>query len=164
MKLPQTLLTLKLLNGPLLEHKDQQLILSTVNYSNVGTSINQTKNVLKKYFDGQSRLTIYTDYSTIKYRTTLATQNCDVTFRRCDGFSRGSNVNKLKQFCKGNTNHSIKNQYQYKPNPVDSTGTSTTCDVCLSVMYFSRYTPIAILIHIKISKYCSSTSVTFGKK
>lgn len=115
MKLPQTLLTLKLLNGPLLEHKDQQLILSTVNYSNVDTSINQMKNVLKKYFDGQSRLTIYTDYSTIKYRTTLATQNCDVTFRRCDGFSRGSNVNKLKQFYKGNTNHSIKNQYQCKP-------------------------------------------------
>lgn len=81
MKLPQTLLTLKLLNGPLLEHKDQQLILSTVNYSNVDTSINQTKNVLKKYFDGQSRLTIYTDYSTIKYRTTLATQNCDITFQ-----------------------------------------------------------------------------------
>lgn len=48
MKLPQTLLTLKLLNGPLLEHKDQQLILSTVNYSNVDTSINQMKNVLKK--------------------------------------------------------------------------------------------------------------------
>ena len=47
MELPQKVLTLKLLDGPLLEHKDQQSILPTVNYSNVETSINQMKNVLK---------------------------------------------------------------------------------------------------------------------
>lgn len=41
MELPQSVLTFKLLDGPLVEHKDQKLLLPIVNYSQVDVSISQ---------------------------------------------------------------------------------------------------------------------------
>ena len=42
MELPQSVLTFKLLDGPLVENKDQKLLLPIVNYSQVDVSISQT--------------------------------------------------------------------------------------------------------------------------
>lgn len=41
MELPQSVLTFKLLDGPLVENKDQKLLLPIVNYSQVDVSISQ---------------------------------------------------------------------------------------------------------------------------
>ena len=39
MELPQSVLTFKLLDGPLVENKDQKLLLPIVNYSQIDASI-----------------------------------------------------------------------------------------------------------------------------
>ena len=97
MELPQSVLAFKLLDGTLLEHKDRQLVLTTVDYSNVETLLSQMKVALKKFFGDKSKPAITTEDSSIKYEAALATQHeeCNMNYRKRSNFSRGSTKRKF---------------------------------------------------------------------
>ena len=73
MELPQSVLAFKLFDGTLLEHKDRQLVLTAVDYSNEETLFSEIKVALKKFFGEQSKPAITTEDSSIKYEAALAT-------------------------------------------------------------------------------------------
>ena len=138
MKLPQSVLAFKLLDGTLLQHKDRQLVLTAVDYSNVETLFSQMKVTLK--FSGeQSKPAITTEDSRIKYEAALATQHeeCNMNYRTHSNYSRGS----TRQFYRGNFNNTNKNQNRHKTNPTDSTGNPMTCNISQSVMHLFRNCP-----------------------
>ena len=139
MELPQSVLVFKLLDGNLLEHKDRELVLTAVDYSNVETLFSQVKVALKKCFGEQSKLAITTEDSSIKYEAALATQHgeCNMNYRKRSNFSRGS----ARQFYRRNFNNTNKNQNRHKTNPTDSNGNPMTCNICQSIMHFSRDCP-----------------------
>ena len=97
MELPQSVLAFKLLDGTLLEHKDRQSVLTTVDYSNVETLLSQMKVALKKFFGDQSKPAISTEDSSIKYEAALATRHeeCNMNYRKRSNFSRGSTQRKI---------------------------------------------------------------------
>ena len=90
MELPQSVLAFKLLDGTLLEHKDRQLVLTTVDCSNVETLLSQMKVALKKFFGDKSKPAITTEDSSIKYEAALATRHeeCNMNYRKRSNFSR----------------------------------------------------------------------------
>ena len=141
MELPQSVLAFKLLDGTLLEHKDRQLVLTAVNYSNVDTLFSQMKVALKKFFGEQSKPALSADDSSIKYESALAAQHeeCNMNYRRRPNFTRGNNT---RQHFRGGSSNINKTQTQRrKTNPVDSTGNPMTCNICQSIMHFSRDCP-----------------------
>ena len=136
MELPQSVLAFKLFDGTLLEHKDRQLVLTAVDYSNEETLFSEIKVALKKFFGEQSKPAITTEDSSIKYEAALATQHeeCNMNYRKRSNFSRGS----TRQFYRGNFNNINKNQNRRKTNPTDSTRNPMTSNICQSIMHFSR--------------------------
>ena len=161
MELPQSVLAFKLLDGTLVEHKDRQLVLTAVDYSNVEALFSQIKVALKNFFGEQSKPAVTTEDSSIKYEAALATQHeeCNMNYQKDLNFSRGS----ARQFYRGNVNNTNKNQNCHKTNPTDSTGNPMTCNICHSIMHFSRDCPHSYE-NIKKTGYCTTTSVNYGRE
>ena len=76
MELPQSVLAFKLLDGTLLNHKNHQLALTGVNYSDKLTLFKQMRTALKKFFGEQSLPTEKSSAGdSIKYEEVNATYN-----------------------------------------------------------------------------------------
>ena len=142
MELPQSVLAFKLLDGTLLEHKDRQLVLTAVNYSDIDNLFKQMKSALKKFFGEQSMPSMKTEErNEVKHEPTFVAQheeNVNASYHKRNTSQHGSRghrpYNQRGAF-RG------RNRAVRKQNPTDIEGNLMTCNICQSVMHFSRDCP-----------------------
>ena len=145
MTLPEAVLAFKLLEGANLSHKDRQLVLTGVNYSDVNHLYKQMCQSLKKFFGKQSLPESDISSVDIKIEPTFMTQdNEEAYYSRGSGnyrgrgnfYRRGNNSNRSR----GN-NRNSDNSYKRSTNPYGEDGKPLKCKICESIFHFARYCP-----------------------
>ena len=117
----------------MLDHKDGQLALPGVNYSDKLTLFKQMKTALKKFFGEQSLPTEKSNpIDSIKYEEVNATYN---NYRRGSFNQRSRGKRGTYSTFKG------PSRYVRKQNPLDPEGKPLKCIICESVLHFARDCP-----------------------
>ena len=154
MTLPQSVLAFKLLEGAGLEHKDRQLVLTGVDYSDMENLFKQMTTSLVKFFGKQSMPSgaCSNENISIKVEPTFIAESDSAYFTGAH-YPRGSrNSNTFRGRWRGRgtkyqgynstgNNFSRTSNVKRISNPVGPDGNPMRCKICESIFHFARACP-----------------------
>ncbi len=155
MNLPESVLAFRLLEGACLDHKDRQIVLTGVDYSNAGTLFKQMAQSLKKFFGKQSmpfKSMPAENEMNIKVEPVYVAQEQEAFYtngrygwrggrRRPGGQGRYSGYRGYNNRGRNQGGQNKERRSRRTPNPLGTDGMPMKCVICESIFHFARNCP-----------------------